>query len=117
MKDTFTIAHDFSFREYFNFLLYQLSRAKMIRRRAIYRGITYRFTHWGMERIGTKTEATIPWRDFQNLKETRSFFLLFVKEKVKEDRVSNIHVIQKRMFASPEDSREFQFFLDRNVPL
>ncbi|HEX9513971.1 MAG TPA: YcxB family protein [Puia sp.] len=83
----------------------------------IIRGITYRFTHWGMERIGTKTEATIPWRDFQNLKETRSFFLLFVKETVKENRISNIHVIQKRMFTSPEDTREFQVFLDQNVPL
>ncbi len=83
----------------------------------IIRGITYRFTHWGMERIGTKTEATIPWRDFQKLKETKSFILLYVKETVKENKVDNIHVIQKRMFASPEAAREFQEFLNYRLPL
>ena len=174
MKDTYTIAQDFSYGDYLNFSLYQLPRLRMMRRLFIYfialgilgqlssflgpahkftfswgffyipvaslsvffllfyplaalyvirvkphlfRGITYRFTHWGMERIGATTEATVPWRDFRNLKETKSFYLLFVKETVKENKVDNIHVIQKRMFANTADAQEFQVFLDQNVPL
>jgi len=174
MKDTYTIAQNFSYGDYLNFSLYQLPRLRIMRRLIIYfialgilgqltsflgpdhkftfnweffiipiaslsaffllfyplaalyvihfrphlfRGITYRFTHWGMERIGTTTEATVPWRDFRNLKETKSFYLIFVRETIKENVVNNIHVIQKRMFANIQDAQEFELFLDQNVPL
>lgn len=173
MQDTFTIAQDLSFGEYFRISLNQLSKAKLIRRLFIFvtcigllaglsgllapgnnesigigslmqiflvplsfllfffvflflysifivrfkpyiiRGITYRFTHWGMERIGTRTEATIPWRDFQKLIETRSFFFLYARE----NNLNNIHIIQKRMFADFEEAGKFKAFLERNLPL
>jgi hypothetical protein len=41
------------------------------------RGITYKFTHWGVERSGIVSDASIPWRNFTRLKETKHFFLLY----------------------------------------
>jgi hypothetical protein len=76
----------------------------------IIRGITYRFTHWGMERISTRTEATIPWRDFRSLKETTSFYLL----NVRENNTDNVHVIQKSKFANSEEAEEFKAFVTGN---
>ena len=76
----------------------------------IIRGITYRFTHWGMERIGTRTEATIPWRDFRSLKETTSFYLLHVRE----NNTDNVHVIQKSKFANSEEAERFKTFVTGN---
>jgi len=77
----------------------------------IIRGITYRFTHWGMERIGTRTEATIPWRDFRSLKETASFYLLHVRE----NNTDNVHVIQKSKFANSEEAEQFKAFVTGNL--
>ena len=77
----------------------------------VIRGLTYRFTHWGMERIGVRTEATIPWRDFKSLKETKSFFLL----NVWENNVANVHVIQKRMFANSQEAESFKAFVTENL--
>jgi hypothetical protein len=79
----------------------------------IIRGITYRFTHWGMERDGKNIAVSIPWRDFKEVKETRSFFFLRVREKDRD----NIHVIQKRMFTDKMEAEAFKQFLDHNRPL
>lgn len=76
------------------------------------RGITYQFTSGGMQIVSTKLEAQIPWANFLRLKETRSFFLIHVKE----NKTDNVHVIQKRML-SREDAEGFRKFIERNMPL
>ena len=77
------------------------------------RGITYRFTHWGMEVRTADKEADIPWRDFQQVKETKAYFLLYVKEKNHD----NVHVIQKRKFADSHEAAGFKAFVMRNLPI
>jgi hypothetical protein len=77
------------------------------------RGITFRFTHWGMVRTGEGIRVAIPWRDFQAIKDTKSFFMLDVIE----NNVQNIHAIQKRMFASAEEAEKFREFVECHLPV
>jgi hypothetical protein len=85
------------------------------------KGVTYRFSPKGMERIGSKIEATvitrvaatIPWIDFLRIKESSSFFILHVRE----NKIENVHVIQKRMFGDAEKAEEFKKFVENNMPL
>jgi YcxB-like protein len=77
------------------------------------KGISYRFSTRGMERIGAKLEAVVPWIDFLRIKESDSFFIIYVRE----NKVENVHVIQKRMFASGEEAAEFKKLVERNMPL
>jgi len=73
-------------------------------------GVTYKFTHWGMERIADKSESTIPWRDFQKIKELKSFYLLEFKEK----GVDNAHAIKKANFGDVDEQNEFIDFIEQN---
>lgn len=79
----------------------------------IIQGNTFQFTHWGMERTSSGQVAAIPWRDIQTLKETRSFFVFYVTE----NKIQNIHVIQKRMFTSSGDAERFREFVEGNLIL
>jgi hypothetical protein len=79
----------------------------------LFKGVIYRFTPIGMERIGVKVEATIPWIDFLRIKESPSFYFIYVRE----NNVENVHVLQKRMFASREEAAEFKKLVERNMPL
>lgn len=76
------------------------------------RGFTYTFTHWGMERRGLVTEASIPWRNFTRIKETRNFFLLYVYE----TKVETFEIIQKEKFPTEAEQAEFKEFIQRNIP-
>lgn len=85
------------------------------------KGVSYRFSPKGMERIGGKTgatiaasiEATVPWIDFLRIKENSSFFILYVRE----NKIENVHVIQKRMFGDAGKAEEFKKFVENNMPL
>jgi hypothetical protein len=66
-----------------------------------------------MERTAMQTATTVPWRDFQKLKEGRLCFLLYVKE----NSIANVHFIQKIMFANTEEAEKFKEFVERNLRL
>ena len=72
------------------------------------KNVTYKFTHWGMEKTGNGIEFTRPWRGFQKYIETKSFFLLYIAD-------ADAHFIQKRMFKNSEEIDEFRNFLDENI--
>jgi hypothetical protein len=82
-------------------------------RRDVLKGVTFNFTHWGLERIAAKSESSIPWKDFQDAKETKYFILLFVKEKNK----NNIYAIKKASLVSLDYEDELIKFIDKNRPL
>ena len=82
-------------------------------RRDVLKGVTFNFTHWGLERVAAKSESSIPWKDFQDAKETKYFILLFVKEKNK----NNIYAIKKASLVSLDYEDELIKFIDKNRPL
>jgi hypothetical protein len=63
-------------------------------------GINYRFNHWGMEMTGQKQELSVPWRQFQKIKETKSFFLLYIMK----NNIPVPHPILKRALGTAEDA-------------
>jgi hypothetical protein len=83
------------------------------RKPKLLKGVTFTFTHWGMERVAAKSESSIPWRDFQDVKETKNFILLFVKEK----NLNNTYAIKKASCDSPEFEDELMKFIDKNRPV
>jgi YcxB-like protein len=82
-------------------------------KREVLKGVTFNFTHWGLERIAAKSTASVPWKDFQDAKETKNFILLFVKEK----NTNNIYAIKKASLVSPVFEDELIKFIDKNRPL
>ncbi|MEI6946712.1 YcxB family protein [Paraflavisolibacter sp. H34] len=74
----------------------------------LFEGVSYDFTHWGVERLGERTEFSKPWRDITEFKETKAFFLLYVGN-------NDFHIIQKRMFANPEELNDFRKLLKANI--
>ena len=85
----------------------------MMFRRDVLKGVTFTFTHWGLERIAAKSVSSVPWKDFQDAKETKNFILLFVKEK----NTNNIYAIKKASLGSPEFEDELIKFIEMNRPL
>jgi len=79
----------------------------------ILKEVTFTFTHWGMERVGAKSESSIPWKDFQDVKETKRFILLIVKEK----NVNNTYAIKRASLGSAVFEDELIIFIDKNRPL
>jgi len=77
------------------------------------RGVVYRFTSTGIERSSAKLDIKIPWTSFKELKETKSFFFLYLKE----NSINNTFVIQKRMFADAQQAEEFRRWVDGNLEL
>jgi hypothetical protein len=76
------------------------------------KGITYKFTHWGMEKTGPASNASIPWRNFTRLKETKHYFLLYGYE----NNVETFEIIQKEKFTSLAERDEFKQFIQQNIP-
>jgi hypothetical protein len=79
----------------------------------VLKGVTFTFTHWGMERLALKSVSSIPWKDFQDAKETKKFILLFVKEK----NTNNIYAIKKASIDNPVFEDELIKFIEKNRPL
>jgi len=79
----------------------------------VLKSVTFTFTHWGMERVASKSESSIPWRDFQDVKETKNFILLFIKEK----NVNNTYAIKKASCKDAVYEDELAQFIERNRPL
>jgi hypothetical protein len=79
----------------------------------VLKGVTFTFTTWGMERVAAKSVSSIPWKDFQDAKETQNFILLFVKEK----NTNNIYAIKKTAIGDPVVEDELIKFIDRYRPV
>ena len=79
-----------------------------VMRPEIVRGHTYRFSAAGMERITPAGQFMIPWSAFSRIRESRSFFLLFVQQ----TNGQQIHFVQKRMFADEDSARAFRAFVE-----
>ena len=77
------------------------------------RGVIFKFTHWGMERISDKSESTIPWKNFKDLKESKNFIFLFAKEK----SVENVFVVRKANFDNALSLEEFKRFVEGKLPI
>jgi hypothetical protein len=71
-----------------------------VMRPEIVRGHTYRFSAAG--------QFMIPWSAFSRIRESRSFFLLFVQQ----TNGQQIHFVQKRMFADEDSARAFRAFVE-----
>jgi hypothetical protein len=76
----------------------------------LFKRMIYNFTHWGLVKSGNGLEFSRPWREFLKVKETKSFFLLYISK-------NDAHVIQKRMFRNREEIKDFNFFLENNLPI
>jgi len=74
----------------------------------LFRNITYRFTHWGMEKTGKGFEYSRPWRNFSEFRETKSFFLLYISP-------GNAHIIQKRMFKNTGEAEALKNFVRKQI--
>lgn len=77
----------------------------------IIRDITYRFTHWGMERSGGVPDISIPWRDIQSIRQTNNFFVINFKIKGYQDGYG----IKKSNFHSSEELQEFMDFVTGKI--
>jgi len=66
-----------------------------------------------MERVTSKSVSSIPWKDFQDAKETKNFILLFVKEK----NTNNIYAVKKVSLGNAVFEDELITFIEKNRPL
>ena len=71
-----------------------------------YKGITYTFTHWGMDKRGKEIEHSRQWSNFLSYHETKHFILLYITR-------NDAHVIQKRMFKDIEEQVRFIAFISK----
>jgi hypothetical protein len=74
----------------------------------LFQNVSYDFTHWGVVRRGENTEFSKPWRDITKFKETKAFILLYVGN-------SDVHIIQKKMFANGSELNDFRQLLQDNI--
>jgi hypothetical protein len=74
----------------------------------LFTDVSYKFTHWGIVRIGERTEFSKPWRDISEFRETKAFFLLCIGS-------NDFHIIQKSMFHSLEDINDFRCILKEHI--
>jgi len=74
----------------------------------IVRRHTIRFSPAGMERTSATGSFLIPWINITRIRESRSFFLLFVQQ----TNGQQIHFVQKRMFADEDSARAFRAFVE-----
>ena len=73
-----------------------------------YRNLTYRFTHWGMEKSGKNIEFTRPWSKFFALRESKHFLYLYISE-------NDAHFIHKKVFENEQEIEEFKAFVGRQL--
>ena len=90
-------------------ILFSLYIAKF--KQNLIHGVTFKFTHWGMERIGGMPDVTVPWRDIQQIQEIKNFYLIHFKVK----NVRDTYAIKKTDFDTFEDQKEFKVFLEERV--
>lgn len=88
-------------------LLTSLMRPQLIR------GNTLHFTQQGIQRTGIGPEYSIPWADFSKMIETKSYLILLQKGK---PQIAGQY-IQKRMFSTEAEIKEFKNFCDSFLPL
>ncbi len=75
-----------------------------------FKNINYEFTHWGMFKKGIGFEYSSPWSKILKMKETKSFFLLYVSE-------NDAHIVQKRMFKNEEEINNFKSLVIEKIGL
>lgn len=88
-------------------LLISLMKPQLIR------GNTLHFTEQGIQRTGSGPEFSFPWSDFTKMVETKSYLILLQKGK---PQIAGQY-IQKRMFSSEDELKEFKTFCDSFLPL
>lgn len=74
----------------------------------LFSNVTYRFTHWGMEKTGKGIDLTKPWSEFIKFRETNSFILLYITS-------DDAHIIQKKMLNSNEELDSFKQFVSQHI--
>jgi hypothetical protein len=79
----------------------------------IIRGHSYRFSPAGMERITPSIQVMIPWSEFRQIRESHSFFWLYVQQ----NNVQQVHAVQKRMFADEDSVRAFKVYVESHLDL
>jgi YcxB-like protein len=75
-----------------------------------FRNVTYRFTHWGMEKTGKGINLTKPWSEFIKFRETKNFILLYITN-------DDAHIIQKKMLNSNEELESFKQFISQHIKI
>jgi len=65
----------------------------------------YVLNHWGMHKKIGAAEYSIPWREFTKWEETKSFFLLYLK--------NDAHIISKKAIREDEQTDLRVFLKDR----
>ncbi|MFY0252460.1 hypothetical protein ACDQ55_00755 [Chitinophaga sp. 30R24] len=73
--------------------------------------ITLRFTHWGMEKTGLDIMVKIPWRNFQKIEESKSFFILYAGM----DNIQHVNAISKKRFTSLEKATAFKEMISYHI--
>lgn len=76
----------------------------------LFSNVTYRFTHWGMEKTGKGINLTKPWREFIKFRETNNFILLYITS-------DDAHIIQKKMLNSNEELDSFKQFISQHIKI
>ena len=75
--------------------------------------IGFHFTHSGMARTAGKSDISIPWKDFEQMKETKNFIFLFARV----NAVEHVYPIRKGNFGNALDLEEFKRFVEEKRPL
>ncbi|MDO6435705.1 YcxB family protein [Flavitalea sp. BT771] len=73
-----------------------------------YRDLTYRFTHWGMEKSGKNIDFTRPWSKFLRLRESKHFLFLYISE-------NDAHFFHKKAFVNDQEIEDFKQFVSRQI--
>lgn len=75
-----------------------------------FQNVSYSFTDWGMIRQDEKMKLSKSWGDISKVKETKSYFLLYVGK-------MDFHIIQKEMFNTENETDSFRKMLESNMAL
>jgi|SRR5882724_10535961 len=89
-------------------LVFILSLAFFRSKPAMFKNIIFRFSGTGMIKSISGMEITRDWKDFTGLKETKSFFLLYISK-------TDAHIIQKRLFGNQQEMDAFRDLLKANL--
>jgi len=73
-----------------------------------YRDLTYRFTHWGMEKSGKNINFSRQWSKFLRLRESKHFLFLYISE-------NDAHFFHKKTFENDQETEDFKQFASRQI--
>ena len=73
-----------------------------------FKGLNYRFNHWGMEKFGNNVDVSIPWSQFLKYYESKNFIYFFINN-------NHSHIVQKRMFDSTIELDNFRNFISKKI--